>query len=74
MARMIRCEGDGPIRIDPQDKPVFICNCGLTRNAPFCDGAHSAIKREEAGTLYVYDDERLEVVRTEADPKADGGG
>lgn len=56
MPRYVRHELDGPIRIDPQDKPVFICGCGLTRSFPFCDGAHKTCRTtEEPGRLYVYD-------------------
>ena len=58
MARMIRSDRTGPIRIDPQDKPVFICGCGLTQNFPFCDGSHKTCVQEEPGKLYVYDRER----------------
>ena len=54
MARIVRMEADGPVRIDPQDKPVFVCACGLTANAPFCDGSHKAARTEEAGKLYRY--------------------
>ena len=41
MARMIRHEACDPIKIEPQDKPVFICARGLSKNMPFCDGAHN---------------------------------
>jgi len=57
MPRLVRIDGDGPYRIDPQDKPVFVCGCGLTNNAPFCDGSHKACKAEEPDTLYVYDEQ-----------------
>lgn len=65
MARLIRTEATGPIRIDPQDKPVFVCACGLTSNPPLCDGSHKACRNEEAGTLYHYDPETKAVVKTE---------
>ena len=55
MARLVRMEGTGPIRIDPQEKPVFVCGCGLSKNAPFCDGAHKACVNEEDGVVYRYD-------------------
>jgi CDGSH-type Zn-finger protein len=64
MARLIRHEADAPYRIDPQDKPVFVCACGLSKDLPFCDGAHKACKDEKAGTVYVYDDNRDSVVET----------
>jgi len=67
MPRLVRFEADGPIRIDPQDKPVFVCGCGLTQNFPFCDGSHKACKSEEAGTVYVYDAQRVRVVETRPD-------
>jgi CDGSH-type Zn-finger protein len=67
MPRLVRFEADGPIRIDPQDKPVFVCGCGLTQNYPFCDGSHKACKGEEAGTVYVYDASRTKVVETRPD-------
>jgi CDGSH-type Zn-finger protein len=68
MARLIRHEADGPYRIDPQGKPVFVCACGLSKDLPFCDGAHKACKDEQAGTVYVYDDNRESVVETRPEP------
>ena len=57
MPRLVRHDRTGPIRIDPQDKPVFVCGCGLTKNFPFCDGTHKACAAEEDSKLYVYDDD-----------------
>jgi CDGSH-type Zn-finger protein len=67
MARLVRTEATGPIRIDPQDKPVFICACGLSQNFPFCDGTHKVCKSEDSGTLYRYDPATRQVVKTEPD-------
>jgi CDGSH-type Zn-finger protein len=67
MARLVRHESTGPIRIDPQEKPVFICGCGITQNFPFCDGAHKACRGEVEGTLYVYDAERQSIVEERPD-------
>jgi CDGSH-type Zn-finger protein len=58
MARIIRSDREGPYKLEPQDKPVFICGCGLTGNWPFCDGSHKACKGEEAGKVYVYDEDK----------------
>ncbi len=62
MARLVKFEGDGPIRIEPQEKPVFVCGCELTEKPPFCDGSHKACKGEEPGRVYVYEGgERREI-------------
>lgn len=70
MPRLVRHDQTGPIRIDPQEKPIFICGCGLTQNFPFCDGAHKACKSEEEGVLYIYDAERKRVVEQRPDEEA----
>lgn len=56
MARLIKKDAVGPIEVPPQEKSVWICACGLTKNEPFCDGSHKACKQqEEEGKLYRYD-------------------
>ena len=64
MARLVRLEATGPIRIDPAQFPrdehgnlkaIWICACGLTSTPPFCDTSHNACKHEQPGTLYEYD-------------------
>jgi len=67
MARMIRHDATAPHRIDPNERPVFVCMCGLSKNLPFCDGSHSACKDEQPGKLYIYDKERSAVEREESD-------
>jgi CDGSH-type Zn-finger protein len=67
MARIVRIESDGPVKIDPSTlsrddagnlKPIVICGCGLSKRMPFCDGTHkNTSKLEEAGFLYRYDSE-----------------
>ena len=77
MARLLRHDATGPIKVEPQDRPAFICACGLTRNLPFCDGSHAACRTEEDGKLYVYDADRREVVEVRSDspaPRPDGAG
>jgi CDGSH-type Zn-finger protein len=46
-----------PLEIKPQEKSVWICLCGLSKNQPFCDGSHKKIAGEEAGRTYEYDAE-----------------
>ncbi len=65
MARIIRSDRDGPHRIDPQDKPVFICGCGLTENWPYCDGSHKPCATEEEGTVYRYEEDGSRVAVAE---------
>jgi len=42
------------------EKTVFLCQCGLTGNAPFCDGSHSSTDKtplaytaEKSGDVYL---------------------
>ena len=58
MARIVRHVAAAPVKIEPTDKPVFICACGLTKNFPLCDGSHKPARNEEAGKLYTYGDDR----------------
>jgi CDGSH-type Zn-finger protein len=44
-----------PLEIKPQEKSVWICMCGLSKNQPYCDGSHKAIGKEEDGKVYEYD-------------------
>jgi len=68
MPRLIRHDADGPIKIEPQDKPIFICACGLSQNMPHCDGSHSYCrKNEQPGRVYVYNNERTEIVKDSAE-------
>ena len=67
MPRLVRHDLTGPIKIEPQDKPVFICGCGLTQNFPFCDGTHKNCAGEQPGTLYVYDADRKTVIEERPD-------
>lgn len=70
MARLVRHDLDGPIKIEPQEKAVFICGCGLTEKFPFCDGAHKGCRGEQPGKLYVYDPVTKQVVEEREDAGA----
>lgn len=63
MARLVRHTATGPFKIEAQPKPIFICQCGLSKNLPYCDGSHKPLK-EEPGTLYVYDPSRTTIIET----------
>ncbi len=75
MARLIRIDATGPIKIEPAQfprdeqgnlKPIFICACGMTANPPICDGSHKACRAgEEPGFVYTYDPATKRVMRKE---------
>ncbi len=56
MARIKIFEDKKPIIIDFNGEKKAICNCGLSKKYPFCDGSHNTIDEEE-GKLYVYIDD-----------------
>lgn len=71
MARVVRHEATGPIKVEPQEKPVWVCGCGISKTFPFCDGSHKICRTEEAGFIYVYDPATQQVVEKRAEGPAD---
>lgn len=55
MARKVIKEAVGPFEVKSQKESVWICICGMSKNQPFCDGAHKLCSGEEKGKLYEYD-------------------
>lgn len=57
MPRLVQHNAKGPVEIKSKDGQSFwICQCGLSRNQPDCDGSHSATIDEDENKLYEYDE------------------
>ena len=56
MRRVVKI-ANKPLEIKPQEKSVWICMCGLSKNQPYCDGSHKKVADEEDGKTYEYDSE-----------------
>ena len=54
MARLVKKEDRGPIEVKVGNESKWICMCGLSNNAPFCDGAHKKTVDEQQGKVYRY--------------------
>ena len=56
MRKIIKADKQ-PLEIKPQERAVWICMCGLSKNQPYCDGSHKKVTDEEDGKTYEYDSE-----------------
>lgn len=67
MTRIVVMDGRGPIPMKkdalPQGEFVFLCKCGLSKNAPFCDGIHKNAREEADKRIYYYEVANGEQVR-----------
>lgn len=57
MARIVKFTKNKPLKLETEGK-VFICECGLSKKFPFCDGHHKKTLDEEEGKIYIYDEEK----------------
>ncbi len=62
MARLVICTENKPLKLKVNGETIAICQCGLSKKRPYCDGSHRRIKNEEEGKLYIYDENsRVEI-------------
>ncbi len=79
MARLVTKTAHGNLEIKTSDgKTVHICQCGLSKNQPYCDGSHAKTLDEDDSKLYVYNEdgtrEEIDVEEAEGGSNCCGGG
>ena len=48
MARLVLHSSQQPVEVKIGNESKWVCTCGLSKNKPFCDGAHNGHFEHEA--------------------------
>lgn len=62
MSRLVRHDAKGPALIQIGEQVIAVCQCGLSKNKPFCDGSHQKTRDEPDGPVFVYTEARERIL------------